>query len=116
MKLINLGIQPEMSLSLLVNQSWNKSQQTQAIWGNFSDQLSLLKNSYFQANIKFITGLDNFTDVIRKGYATSIVNPDGYALNCDWTIKAFIQIFEPIMTDEQTNNSLMFSEDRKSTV
>ena len=99
-----------MSLSLLVNQSWNKSQQTKAIWGNFSDQLSLLKNSYCQANIKFITGLDNFTDVIRKGYGTSIVNPDGYALNCDWTIKAFIQIFEPIMTDEQTNNSLMFSE------
>ena len=79
-------------------------------WINFSENLSKLKKNYKEVDAEFITGLDNFCEGIRDGYAVTSNSSNGYSLSCNWVLNLFIGTFDPILIKSYPTNTNVWTE------
>lgn len=99
-----------MAFSLeLLNQAFlNKEPEIKKIyWINFSENLSKLKKNYKEVDAEFITGLDNFCESIKKGYAVTSKTPKGYSLGRKWVLNLFIETFDSLLSKAYSTQSLL---------
>lgn len=99
------------NLELLKQAILNKEPEIEKkYWINFSENLSKLKKSYIEVDAEFITGLDNFCEGIRKGYAVTSKTPKGYSLGSKWVLILFIETFDSLLSKAYSTQSLLWVE------